>query len=651
MTAARCILATHRAARVFPIRPVAGWTGRWERILDRMKSQVSFAGLLAAGLASLAGLASSEVRARGEYSVLSWYDEFDGSRVDPTRWSFELGTGSQFGLNGWGNNELQYYTSRTTNARVADGLLTITARRESYGGQAYTSSRLTTRGHFAQTGGRFEMRAALPLGQGLWPAFWMLPATSSYGGWAASGEIDIMEARGQDPGKVVTTIHYGGSWPNNEYRGVTLTLPQGGSIADFHTYAVEWDVSPTPQLRWYIDDRLAWQTSDWSSSGGAYPAPFDKPFNLMLNLAVGGNFVGGPDGSTPFPATMQVDYVRAYQAAPADIIVDVAAGTTQSQFAAGYAQVIAADSFTKTGPGELVLDADNTYSGPTAVRGGWLRIATPRALVHSPIQVEAGTTLEVAPGFVSPEVRLAGGTLAADRLAIEATGIQRLDIAAGGLTQAPQLTIGSGGLLTMASAARNSISVTALAIAEDWGGGLLDLGAGEVRIAAGGITTADLVADIRAGRAGGSWTGTTGITSAAARSSSGGSRTVGYAVAPDGAARVAFAAPGDTDLDGTVNVFDLVAINGSGTYGTGRPAVWGEGDFNYDGVTTVFDLVEIGGSGAYGRGTYTPPEAGISATAAVPEPSGLPPLFALFFLVQTGFASWRKTGLTQDLSP
>ena len=146
-------------------------------------------------------------------------------------------------------------------------------------------------------------------------------------------------------------------------------------------------------------------------------------------------------------------------------------------------------------------------------------------------------------------------------------------------------------------------------------------------------------------------TGTTGITSAAARSSSGGSRTVGYAVAPDGAARVAFAAPGDTDLDGTVNVFDLVAINGSGTYGTGRPAVWDEGDFNYDGVTTVFDLVEIGGSGAYGRGRYTPPEAGISAAAAVPEPSGLPPLLALFFLVQTGFTFWRKTGVTQDLSP
>lgn len=159
-------------------------------------------------------------RAQGNYPVLSWYDEFDGSRVDPDRWSFEHGTGSQFGLDGWGNNELQYYTSRTENARVADGLLTISARRESFGGQAYTSARLTTRGHFAQTGGRFEMRAALPLGQGLWPAFWMLPATTSYGGWAASGEIDIMEARGQSPGKVVNTIHYGGSWPNNEYRGV-----------------------------------------------------------------------------------------------------------------------------------------------------------------------------------------------------------------------------------------------------------------------------------------------------------------------------------------------------------------------------------------------------------------------------------------------
>ena len=580
-------------------------------------------------------------RAQGNYPVLSWYDEFDGSRVDPDRWSFELGTGSQFGLDGWGNNELQYYTSRTENARVADGLLTISARRESFGGQAYTSARLTTRGHFAQTGGRFEMRAALPLGQGLWPAFWMLPATTSYGGWAASGEIDIMEARGQDPGKVVNTIHYGGSWPNNEYRGVTLTLPQGGSIADFHTYAVEWDVVPTPNLRWYIDDRLAWQTSDWWSSGGAYPAPFDKPFNLMLNLAVGGNFVGSPDGSTPFPAAMKVDYVRAYQAAPADIVVRVPAGTTQSQFTAGFARVLSADSLTKTGAGELVLDTDNPYFGPTTVAGGRLRVATPRALVNSPIRVEAGTTLAVSPGFVSTGVLLAGGELAAGRIEISGDGIRRLEIAAGSLAGAPNLTVGPGGRLTMAATSRVTLDVTGLAVAEDWGGGLVDLGAGEVRIAAGGITAADLVADIRAGRAGGSWTGTTGITSAAARASSGGARTVGYVVAADGAARVSFAAPGDVDLNGSVNVFDLVAINGSGSFGTGHTAVWSDGDFTYDGVTDVFDLVAIGGSGAYGGSEYFPSSVGSAAVATVPEPFLATSVFALGMLAQ-GIAVLKK---------
>jgi autotransporter-associated beta strand protein len=561
-------------------------------------------------------------RAQSGYPVLSWYDEFDGTSVDPGRWSFELGTGSQFGLTGWGNNELQHYTGRQSNASVANGLLSITARREQYAGQAFTSARLTTRGHFAQTGGRFEIRAALPLGQGLWPAFWMLPATNDYGGWAASGEIDILEARGQDPGKVVTTIHYGGSWPNNEYRGVTLTLPRGGSIADFHTYALEWDVAPTAELRWYIDDRLAWKTSQWWSEGGAYPAPFDKPFNLMLNLAVGGNFVGSPDGSTPFPATMQVDYVRAYQAAAADIVINVPTGRSQSQFAAGYAQVLTANSLTKTGLGELVLDADNLYTGPTAVTGGKLRVTTPRALANSAVRVEADTTLAVSPGFVAPSVRLAGGTLLAGRLAIEAAGIQRLEVASGGLAGDPDVVVGPGGMLTLAAASRATLSVASLAVAEEWGGGLIDLGAGAVRIAAGGITAADLLADLRAGRAGGSWTGTTGITSTTARNSSGGSRTIGYRIDSEGGATVSFAAPGDVDLDGTVNVFDLVAINGSGTYNTGRPAVWNEGDFTYDGTTDIFDLVAIGSGATYGRGTYFPTSAVQPALSPVPEPGG-----------------------------
>ncbi len=580
--------------------------------------------IVVAGLTLLTGPAGVEAQAQGTYPVLSWYDEFDGTAVDPTKWSFELGTGSQYGLDGWGNNELQYYTARTANARVAGGLLSITARREAYGGQAYTSARLTTRGHFAQTGGRFEMRAALPLGQGLWPAFWMLPATNEYGGWAASGEIDIMEARGQQPNRVVTTIHYGNSWPGNTSSGTTLTLPAGGSIADFHDYALEWDVGGDPELRWYIDGRLAWQTSDWWTSGGPYPAPFDAPFNLMLNLAVGGNFVGSPDGSTPFPATMKVDYVRAYQAAPANIQIDVPTGASQTQFDAGYARILAADSLRKLGGGDLVFAADNHYSGPTLVEAGRLRVTTSRALADSPTVVSAGGTLAIGSGVAAtiPQVTLAGGRLEAGNLTLGTAGIQRLAISAGSITGTPSLAVEAGGRLTLPTANRLTIDVGSLRVAEAWGGGLVDLGAGEVVIAAGGISAADLRADLLAGRNGGTWTGLNGITSAAAAESSGGARTVGYLITAAGTTRVSYAAPGDTNLDGTVNVFDLVQINGSGTYGTGGSSVWSEGDFTYDGVTNVFDLVATGGSGTYGRGGYFPTTANQLAVATVPEPAG-----------------------------
>jgi autotransporter-associated beta strand protein len=573
-------------------------------------------------------------RAQGGYSVLSWQDEFDGTSVDPTKWSFELGTGAQYGLVGWGNNELQYYTARTANASVADGMLSLTARREAYGGREFTSARLTTRGHFAQTGGRFEIRAALPLGQGLWPAFWMLPAANTYGGWAASGEIDILEARGQQPDRVVTTIHYGGSWPGNQSRGTTLTLPRGGSIADFHDYALEWDLAPTPELRWYIDDRLAWKTRDWWSAGGPYPAPFDAPFNLMLNLAVGGNFVGSPDGSTPFPATMRVDYVRAYQSAPADIVIDVPSGANRSQAQAGFARVLAAASLTKTGAGELVLDADNPYAGPTVVTAGVLRIATARGLVGSAVRADRGSTLALPPAFVSPAVTLAGGVLAADELTIAGDRIARVSVEDGAFDTAPRVTVGAGGVLSLAGTSRVSLGVASLEVAEGWGGGLVDLGAGGIRIAAGGITAAELRDDLHAGRAGGGWNGTSGITSSTARAAAGGSRTVGYVLAADGGVEVSFAAPGDTNLDGSVDVFDLVGINGSGTYGTGRPAVWQQGDFSYDGVTDIFDLVAVGGADVYGRGGYGAFSRGLSASPAVPEPGlalGLPALGGLLW--------------------
>jgi autotransporter-associated beta strand protein len=401
---------------------------------------------IAATAIAWVAVAAGMPRARGaaaDYPYLSWQDEFDGTSIKPSLWTHDIGTGAQYGLTGWGNNELQYYTDRTQNALVGNGMLTIRARAESYGGMSYTSARLKTEGLFSQLGGRFEMRAALPTGQGLWPAFWMLPETNTYGGWAASGEIDIMEARGQQPNRVAGTIHYGGSWPNNVWSESVRTLPSGQTIADFHTYALEWDVSPSPALRWYVDDVLYATKTNWWSSGGAYPAPFDKPFSLLVNLAVGGNYVGSPDASTPFPAQMQVDHVRVFTAAPPAITFNVASGL-QTQAAGGRPSIPAASTVTKTGAGTIVFDAANTYSAPTAIEAGTLRVANASGLAASPVAVNGGATLAIAaPGSTAlAGVALDAGAVVTLRSDVpQMVSMQSLDFGS-----ATPLTIDSGAM-------------------------------------------------------------------------------------------------------------------------------------------------------------------------------------------------------------
>ena len=238
--------------------------------------------------------------------TLVWSDEFTGTSVDTTKWEFMLGNGSAYGIPGWGNNELQYYTN--TNATVANGELTITAKQQSLGGLNYTSSRLRTKNKGDWTYGRIETRAKLPSGQGLWPAFWMLPTATNYGGWAASGEIDIMESKGQNPGLIYNTLHYGGQFPANVSSGTTTSLV--GAAGNFHTYAIEWQAG---EIRWYVDDVLVSTKNSWYSTAGPFPAPFDVNFHVLLNFAVGGNFVGSPNGTTVFPASFVIDYVRVYQ--------------------------------------------------------------------------------------------------------------------------------------------------------------------------------------------------------------------------------------------------------------------------------------------------------------------------------------------------
>ena len=249
----------------------------------------------------------------GDTLTLVWSDEFDGAALDPEVWFFETGDGSEYGIPGWGNNELQYYLP--DNAQLDGGTLKIEARAESIGRFNYTSARINTRDRFAFRYGRIEASMRLPGGQGLWPAFWLLSQDSPYGGWAASGEIDVMEAvnlGGSGGNSVYGTIHYGGEFPSNSSSGESYLVPTDAT-ADFHTYAVEWDAT---EIRWYVDDVLYAMRNNWSSTGGAFPAPFDQSFYILFNVAVGGNWPGSPDAGTSFPVTMEVDWVRVYSGEP-----------------------------------------------------------------------------------------------------------------------------------------------------------------------------------------------------------------------------------------------------------------------------------------------------------------------------------------------
>jgi len=232
-----------------------------------------------------------------------WADEFEYTgKPDPAKWSFDIGG------NGWGNNELQYYTDNMNNARVGDGKLTITARKESLGGREYTSARIVTKNKGDWTYGRFEIKAKLPTGKGTWPAIWMLPTDWVYGGWPKSVEIDIMEHVGYDQDKVHVTVHteaYNHSI--NTQRGANKVVANAST--SFHLYRVDW----TPDaVRGFIDNE---QMFEFMNDGkGSASWPFDKRFHLLMNIAFGGNWGGAQGIDTDiFPQSMKVDYVRVYK--------------------------------------------------------------------------------------------------------------------------------------------------------------------------------------------------------------------------------------------------------------------------------------------------------------------------------------------------
>ena len=235
------------------------------------------------------------------FSRLVWSDEFNGSAISTANWGFDLGN------SGFGNNELQNYTSRPENARVQNGMLIIEARRENLGGSAYTSARLKTQGK--QSFGIntwVEARINAPEGQGIWPAFWMLGNSISTVGWPSCGEIDIMEIQGQNPFRNFGTIHWADAGGQHVSFG-GIYNSSTSLTAGFHTFAISRTGS---SIKWYVD-RI--QYAEANISGGINStSEFQSPFFILLNVAVGGNFVGSPDGTTVFPQQMQVDWVRVW---------------------------------------------------------------------------------------------------------------------------------------------------------------------------------------------------------------------------------------------------------------------------------------------------------------------------------------------------
>lgn len=239
---------------------------------------------------------------------LVWSDDFTGAAgnaPDNSKWSFDIGTGTK----GWGNAELQTYTNRSSNIRLdGSGKLIITARSEAFGGAYFTSARIKTKGKFSQAYGRFEARIKTPTGPGIWPAFWMLGSNIDTKPWPQCGEIDIMEQRGQQSSVTLGTLHgpgYSGASGNQITKAYALT--DGRFDTDYFIYAVEWGEN---YIDFFVNDFLYQRITPENVTGEWV---FNQPFYLLLNVAVGGNFVGFPTSGTPFPQSMYVDYVKVYK--------------------------------------------------------------------------------------------------------------------------------------------------------------------------------------------------------------------------------------------------------------------------------------------------------------------------------------------------
>jgi beta-glucanase (GH16 family) len=313
-------------------------------------------------LAACKAQAQPEAIATPEWELagwtLVWQDEFDGTEIDRTKWTFDIGG------HGWGNNEVQAYTDRSENARIEDGMLVIEAREEEFVRRNYTSARLKTQDLHSWTYGRFEARMRLPYGQGIWPAFWMLGANIQQQAWPASGEIDIMEYIGRDANRVYATVH-GPGYSGGGGVGHYINMEPGVLNEEFHVFAIEWEPG---EIRWYVDDENFFTITPASVPGEWV---YDHPFFLLINLAVGGNWPGYPDDSTVFPQFLLVDYVRVYQRSEQ---MEAASSSGPVHIAEMNMEVDDSDGDWRAAVVITVQDVEGNPVEDITVAGGWVGV-------------------------------------------------------------------------------------------------------------------------------------------------------------------------------------------------------------------------------------------------------------------------------------
>jgi len=235
---------------------------------------------------------------------LVWEDEFDGNEINKNWWTHEIGNGNS----GWGNNELEYYTDSKNNSRVENGNLIIEARDDSWNGHKYTSARMVTKDKISTSYSRIDIRAKLPYGQGIWPALWMLGNNIDQVGWPACGEIDILEMIGKQPSISYATVHFGTNFANHKSSGNHYILSNEILNDRFHVFSVVREIN---QMWFFVDDILIHEFSPTDTQGASYP--FNQDFFFIFNVAIGGNWPGNPDNTTPFPQKMIIDYIRVFE--------------------------------------------------------------------------------------------------------------------------------------------------------------------------------------------------------------------------------------------------------------------------------------------------------------------------------------------------